>query len=369
MESINQTTFTEEEAINITIQNGYDGSELNTKVWEQRGCLKPNRTLESLIKKLQTIYEHVEVTGTGKKRKYILQSKKESITQVEHNYKGTLPSDEDLIMQEYIYNFLVSNGGNNMTYKSWATYLGFINVNEFNPEELIAAIKDYHYGFPTIYNPKEVVSIFLQTLHLRNKDVIERSFKRLFKNNRITFVEKFNFHLIEDEYIEVEKELYYRIFAELKMFIEAKGYSYYIYTQAVSSMYKTDNIKTLLEDVKEFLNDTYGIEKIFKSFQVNPIIYQKDTSITKVDFQEAYFKRLIHLSSERQQKSEYKDSLNFRKRFFYINTLILLKHIGIDVTEKLSEAGSYHVWDKEDYALDYMNYHFEQREKDNAFKK
>jgi hypothetical protein len=44
---------------------------------------------------------------------------------------------------------------------------------------MVNEIKDLHRGFPIIYNPKEVVSKFIQTVNKRNKDVIEKSFQRL----------------------------------------------------------------------------------------------------------------------------------------------------------------------------------------------
>lgn len=40
---------TEEQAINITIEHGYDGKEFETSTWKQRGCLKPNGTMKKLI--------------------------------------------------------------------------------------------------------------------------------------------------------------------------------------------------------------------------------------------------------------------------------------------------------------------------------
>ncbi|RYI30575.1 hypothetical protein EVU96_09170 [Bacillus infantis] len=361
MESVNQTTFTEEEAINITIQNGYDGSELNTKAWEQRGCLKPDRTLKGLISKLETIYNSVEVTGSGKKRKYILQGKKDNVTEREFNYKGTLPTEEDLIMQEYIFNQIALHGVNNLTYRSWANYLGFVNVNEFNPEELIRVLKDFHYGFPTIYNPNEVVSTFLQTLNIRNKDVIEKSFKRLHKENRITVTEKYNVQYVDDEYDQINEELYNIIIGKIKLFIESKGVSYYVYTQALTSIYNTQKLKDLLKEVDEFMDDHFGIKKLFKSFHVYPNTRDIVREVSKTEFNEAYYNRLIKLTTDRQKKDDYKDSIYFRKRFYNINTLILLDHIGINVNDELSEANALHVWEKDAFAIDYMAYQWDKR--------
>lgn len=97
----------EEEAINITIQHGYDGSEFETMAWKRRGCLIPDRTLEGLISKLLTIYSGVKFEGKGKKRTYILKDKKVEVSERKFNYKGTVRDYEPLKVEEKHFN---SNG-------------------------------------------------------------------------------------------------------------------------------------------------------------------------------------------------------------------------------------------------------------------
>lgn len=170
--------FTEEEAINITIDHGYDGSEFNTAVWKDRGCLIPNRTMDALISKLETIYHTVKVEGRGKKRNYILKDKKEEMTDREYNYKGTLPTEEEEEMKEYIFNILVNTGvGNAKPYNSWIRDFELFQPMPFSSKTLIAAMKELHAGVRS--NSKEIVNEFIKAINNYNKSIVESSFRRL----------------------------------------------------------------------------------------------------------------------------------------------------------------------------------------------
>ncbi|MDF2065090.1 hypothetical protein [Bacillus sp. Cr_A10] len=55
-----------------------DGSEFETSIWKQRGCLKENHdTHKAVLRKLGCIFEEVSYEGKGKKRKYILEGLRE----------------------------------------------------------------------------------------------------------------------------------------------------------------------------------------------------------------------------------------------------------------------------------------------------
>lgn len=331
-----KTIFTEEEAINITIQHGYDGAEFNTKAWNNNGSLKPDRTYKGFISKLETIYSTVKVEGKGKKRKYILMDKKEQITERQYNYKGSLPTPEDELMKEYIFNNLIKYHSNQYTYKGWAESLNFVNPQRLDTEKMINEIKYAHAGFPVIYNPKEVVSIFIQTLNVRNKDVIEKSFQRLEKENRIKLTEMHTFQYSDKKYDIVSKEEYEEIINELKLFLESKGITYYIYSQSLGSIHKSKKMEQLIKDVEEYLLDHFDIIKFFKRFKIEIIDSNIIQPVSKTEFNKAYFDRLLKLTQDRQQKEKYRDSLSFWRRYYLYNTLTLLRYIiGLENIDKL----------------------------------
>jgi hypothetical protein len=352
--NIDHTVFSEEQAINITIENGYNGSEFETTVWKQRQCLKPNRTLEALISKLKTIYNLVEVEGTGKKRKYILKDKKSNITEREFNYKGSVPTPEDEIMTEYIFNHLLTYKNEyTKSYKGWAKEIGFIDTEKLSIYDMVSQIKNLHYGFPRIYNPKEVVSVFSQTLSTRNKDIIEKSFNRLAKDNRIKVTEVYNVRHINGEYGTIT-ELEYNTFINcINDFLEQYDTTYYAYSQALTSIHKSKKMKDLINDVNDYLMDHFSIVFFFKTFKINVVNRTIKTDITKEEFNVAYFKRLIQLSEDRQSKDTYKDTITFWKKFYLINTLTLLKYINVTgIDELLHEQNKMYLSKLDEFDLD-----------------
>ncbi|MBB6445624.1 hypothetical protein [Bacillus benzoevorans] len=360
-ETIKKIEFTEEEAIRITMEHGYDGAEFNTSVWKTRGCLHPNRTLDALISKLKTIYDSVEVEGKGKKRKYILKDKKVKVSERIFNYKGTIPTLEDDIMKEFIFNHLVSYEKEfTQSYRGWARLIGFIGTDNFKVEEMIQKLKNVHHGFPTIYNPKEAVGKFIQTLNIRNKDVVEKSFKRLEKEGRITVSEVYNFKMNDGQIEEVDQLEYEEVQEVLKELLESKEVTYYQYTQSVTSLNKSKKMKEIIREVGNYLSEQFDIQYFFKSFKVTVLDKTIHNEISKDEFKQAYFKRLIKLSIDRQNKKDYKESLSFWKRFYLLNTLALLKYLNVKGIEKY--------WDNErklqlektdEFTLERLIYYFE----------
>lgn len=352
--------FTEEQAIQITIDNGYDGSEFETTVWKNRGCLKPDRTFEGLISKLKTIYQKVDVEGKGKKRRYLLQDKKGKVEVRKFNYKGSVASKEDEIMKEYIFNSLHNKSDFTQSYKGWASLLKFPDTEKISIEDMINKIKNIHHGFPRIYNPKEAVSKFIQTINIRNKDVIEKSFKRLVKEGRIKVSEIYNFKTIDSGYEEVTQLEYEDAIDKLNKFLESKNVTYYSYSQSVASFYKTRKMKGIIQQVDDYLSEYLEIEYFFKSIKVEVLNDEVIQDVTPGEFNEAYVKRLVKLTTDRQNKNDYKESVYFWKRFYQLNTLSLLKHIGFFGFEETLKKEKESQFEKtEKFDLDLMIHNFE----------
>jgi hypothetical protein len=232
--SAEKVTFTEEEAINITIENGYDGSELETAVWKSRGCLNPTRTMDALIHKLETIFHTVEVKGKGKKRIYTLKDKKVEMTEREFNYKGTVPSDEEEAMKEYIFNVLLKTGvGNARPYSAWVRDFNFFQQNSFSDKSLIEEIKELHIG--VLSNSKEIVYEFINAINNYNKSLVENSFRRLEKEGRITRSISYVLKNSDGSYEVVDEERYEEVNTFKKELVETYNIKYSQYIQAYFS--------------------------------------------------------------------------------------------------------------------------------------
>jgi hypothetical protein len=356
-----QTSYTEEQAINITIENGYNGSEFETSTWKQRGCLKPNKTMDALISKLKTIYDHVEVTGAGKKRKYILKDKKNQVSERIFNYKGSVETEEDKIMKEYIFNNLLSYKSNfNKSYKGWAKLIGFIDTSTLPIEGMIKELKNSHYDFPVIYNPKEAVSIFLQTLNTRNNDILEKSFQRLEKEKRIKVIEVYNIRYANGKYKTITQMEYNTFIEYITKYLKQYNISYYTYAQSLTSLHKSKRMKEIINNVSQYIEDHFDIDYFFKSFKISITDLTIQKEVTKNEFDAAYIKRLIRLSEHRQEKNTYKNAIIFWKRFYLYNTLTLLKYLHVnEVNEKLFKLNKSYVEEIDNFALDLMIHKFE----------
>jgi hypothetical protein len=325
-----KTSFSEEEAINLTIENGYIGEEFDTEAWNTRGCLKSNGTYKKFISKLETIFNHVEITGKGQSRTYILKGKKDKVTERKLNYKGRLPTDQDEIMKEYIFNqILKGKNGTNFSHSIWAKELGFINPDQLNIKGMIESIKFIHHGMNLKYNSKEIVNKFILELKNRNKNIIDNSFKRLGKEGRIVVTPTYLFKTIEDEMIEVTEEQYSEAQSIRNECLEGLDIKPYFYSQALSGFHNTKKMKAAIEEVNECLEKQLEIKYFFKSYKVVIVDSTIHKEITEEEFNHAYYQRLIKLIQDRQFKDNHQESMSIQRRFLLLNSLILLDYIGI----------------------------------------
>jgi hypothetical protein len=322
--------YTEEEAINVTIDNGYEGEEFETEAWKTRGCLKSNGTYKKFISKLNTIYNHVEVEGKGKKRIYILKDKKDKVSERELNYKGKVPSDQDDIMNEYIFNqILKGKNGTNFSQSIWAKELGFINPDKFDIKGMIESIKYVHHGMNLKYNSKEIVNKFILELKNRNKNIIDNSFKRLGKEGRIVVTPTYLFKTIENEMVEVTEEQYSEAQSIRNECLEGLDIKPYFYSQALNGFHNTKKMKAAIEEVNECLEKQLEIKYFFKSYRVVVVDETIHKEITEEEFNHAYFQRLVKLIQDRQLKANHQESMSIQRRFLLLNSLTLLDYIGI----------------------------------------
>ncbi|WP_273129967.1 hypothetical protein [Bacillus weihaiensis] len=348
--------FTEEEAINITIKHGYKGNEFNTSTWKQRGCLRPDRTFDGLISKLNTIYNFVDVEGKGKKRQYILKDKKDKVTERIKNYKGSVATIEDEIMKEYIFNSLSTKSDFTQAYRGWANTLKFPDVSKLSVEEMIAEIKRLHRGFPRMYNPNEVVSRFIQTINTRNKDVIEKSFKRLVQEGRIKLTEIYNVKNLDGQYDEVNELEYKELQLFQKEILDANDTTLGAYSQARTSIFKSKKMKEVIHNVSKQLAEEFNIEYFFTSYNVRVLNPEIRREVSIEEFNNAYINRLIKLTSKRHTRKEnnYDKSLQFWKRFYLLNTLALLNYMGAEVKERFEDERVFQIERTDDFDKDTM---------------
>lgn len=327
---MSKITVNEEQAIQITIDHGFEGNEFKTKIWQQRGCLSTDRTLDALIDKLKTIYHDVQVRGKGKKRKYILSNKKKQQTERQFNYKGTVLSNEDKLIDDYIFSQLVKlKTHDDMTFSAWIDKLKLHEVlNDTNIELMAKKIRDVYAGFPTIYNSYDIVNKFIQTIETRNKNIVKNAFRRLEKQNKIKVIEQHKAYTGKYETITAEE--YEKINSGLRAFLKKNNIDYFYYYKANTSAIKNDRQLETIRLVNDYLYSNFKVMYIFKTFKVKILDNTIKRDITYQDFATAYIDSLLTLTINRANRRKYKESVNIWQRYYLINTLILLKLL-IDV--------------------------------------
>lgn len=95
-------------------------------------------------------------------------------------------------------------------------------------------------------------------------------------------------------------------------------------------------MKEIINLISEKLAEEFEIEYFFTSYKVEVLIPEVKQEVTHKEFTQAYTQRLIKLSTERhtREKNNYNDSLYFWRRFYLLNTLTLLKFMGVNVDKE-----------------------------------
>lgn len=318
-------TFTEEEAIKITIQHGYNGSEFITAVWKSRGCLTPTRTMDALIQKLETIYHNVKVDGKGKKRKYILTDKKEEMTEREYNYKGTVPTVDDEIMKEYIFKHLVEKGARfPKSYNKWGEEFKLFrpSTSSNTRDELVNEMKKMHSG--QFFNPNEIVSEFINAIRNHNYGIVHNSFNQLEKEGRISQSSVYIFKTVEGSHEEVSKQEYEYALAFKKDIVESLGIDYKHYMLSYRSFHKNAYMIGIIKEIDDRMAEKFKIDYMYVMIKVSIEEKQISKEISREEFDQAYFQKFIKLSKDRQNRNDYQNTKSFWRKNYLMNTLKLL---------------------------------------------
>ncbi|PLT32527.1 hypothetical protein [Bacillus sp. V5-8f] len=334
-----RNNFSEEEAINITIHHGYDGSEFKTAVWKSRGCLNPTRTMDALVSKLETIYHNVKVEGRGKKRRYILTDEKDELTEREFNYKGTVPTKDDETIKEYFFNHLVLNGaGDSKSYRKWGEEFKLLQPQPLADKLYIEEIKKLHFG--QLHNPKEVVSEFLNDFRNRNKQLVHNSFNRLQTEGRINIFSVYIFKTIDGKHEEVNEYDYDKAKAFKKNLVESMGVDYRHYILSYHSKHRNNHMENIIRVVDEQMAKEFYISYMYERIGVIIEDNKIEREVPREEFEQAYFQKFIKLSKDRQNKVGFNNTDSFWKKFYLMHTLKLLSvilkdNIKVDGLEEL----------------------------------
>lgn len=317
------------EAIQLTIDKGFDGSEFNLKVWKEKGRLNKDRSLKGLISKLETLFDTVSVEGKGKKMKFILEGEKTEQTKRVHGNQGK-ENHENSIIKEYIFSNLAKYSDyRNLSYKGWGMVFGFpsIDKNELR-KELTDMIKN-HYLDCEKFNPSEVVSEAKYALDKRRIDTVELAFKHLESENRIKIEYVYTAVSIDDNTLIELSEIEYEAIKEVTQgILKEHDVSYYEYiTSQSKNIINKDSVRKAVKAIKEMLRSEFDIYYAYKTCKVTVLKPETAHEVSKDKMLSAYFTRLLELSKNRANRFERKGRKKFWHKYYYNNMILIIDYL------------------------------------------
>ena len=324
--------YTEREAIELLMEHGYsDGSEFETSIWKSRKCLKENHaTHVAVLRKLACICEEVSYEGKGQKRKYFLIGLREEFIADEGGNNGRRPTDYDLLIDEYVFNQLVSNSNSfPRSYRGWAKTLKLPSVFGLHVDKTYEILRSLHADTSDSYNASEIIDEFIGTMSKRNSDIIEKAFNRLQKANRVKVTKVYNFLGTDGKYKIVTFEEYREVEEEFKSFLEETEITMFQYNKMKDKKFKNEYVSEIINNAKKILA-LWDVDFYFISFSVDVLDSTVKTNVSYKDCINAYYCRLIELTEQRQERYERVEKTYFTKKYYLLNTLAMLKFIGIE---------------------------------------
>lgn len=333
-----ELVLTSEEAINLTIENGFDGSEFNLELWRTKKRIPKDRSLDGLVDKLKTIYNSVEVRGRGKNREFVLSGKKEVQTERVHGNKGK-EIIENKILKEYIFNKLVSiESKGNLIYRRWADLCGIKDLLLKNDEELLTYLTSFNEQFPGYININFIHRRMKEIFKKRQVDVIELVFDRLVSEKRIKitphYMAKSTIPEEEEEeidgfiygtttHITLSESEYELIHNEVKDILSKNNMSYFKYMSRKNNGKKSDPV---VNEIKEMLYEKYKIKYYYTTYHVQVLDKTIQQDVSEEEMLVAYCKRFLDTSKINENTYMKKGKVSFFERHYYNNIYSMLKY-------------------------------------------
>lgn len=338
MTLIDEITFTEYEAILLTIEYGFEGNELNTSKWINNGSLDgakdkitgefKDRAILALIAKLKTFYDYVEVVGKGKKRSYILRGKKKQQTERVFNYTSFATSSEGQIMIEYIFNQLVVIRRDENSFTNWSKVVGLPKVNKTSLElavEEMNKLYSNNLGDNTAYVINKATNEISDTINSRNIEIIKKAFIHLEKQKRIKTSSVYYFKKLDGNVQVVKQAEYEKVKAEIKEIVEEQEVEIKSYMNARRfKNYHTKELKECSKLVKKHLSEQ-GIDYEFERLYVKVINDEMKMNVSKQELDRTWCDNFISLTHKKQKGEKYQNTPYLSKEFYLLNVCLMLK--------------------------------------------
>lgn len=364
MKFLDRKIVTERELIELTIEWGFDGKELETATFKQRGCLKPNGTMNKLIAKGLTRYDSVELMKdekgevlTGKDRRYVLEGLKDSPTKriTGNATNGTPPTEFDEVIEEYFFNLLVKRvapreDGWSETYNLWGSnWINQLVMSDTEWASYHTLLKNTFREYSDLSEEhiKEIFSNVKDNLNRNLRGLAVKLIERLEKKERIeTDIEFYQVFaegsLVADFNREMEKELKYEdkkfslhykideykhleIVEGITQIIAPLGMVFGRY-KIVSAFphYATDEEKVIIKIVGEWLFDCHSVDYLYNRIRIWVTDATILMEVSEQEKKDAFANRIIEKTNKRMNRKDYKTTPKYTNAFYRLSVFLLL---------------------------------------------
>lgn len=351
---MSKLTLTELEAIKLTIGYGYDGEELQSAKFKKLGCLDgqrdkitgefKNRAMIKFIRKLETIYEQVEVEGKGKKRQYTLSNKRDVMTQIQDDRVNNGLTQDDFVMAKHFYNMLSHiNLENPRSYYQWATDTGAINPTLLKSDDVKSLSDSYYYG----YDVGEIYKGFNKYIKNRNRQIGSNCINWLRRNEYIRTIEHHYAVDLHNQTHKINSDTYENFNEALNGILERYELSKFIYEEILSAKEINEKYIGAIEEIND-LYEQFNLKKVWIAIQ---IVKLKDNQfeVTRQDYIQAYYNKMMYSLENPKRKRKVKED-SYNDVFFVFNIAYLLKQSFKVSHKKIEQYIENHIPEK--FAID-----------------
>ncbi|WP_107841842.1 hypothetical protein [Metasolibacillus meyeri] len=317
-----ETKLTELELIKLTMNYGFNGSELNNPYFIEKGFLKSNGSYQSFTKKIDAICESWERLGKkkGEPALYIIRGLKRKADNIVDNRKFNGFDKHDYLISKYVFNRLVEMDVDDSRKNS--NYGWSIDCKAFNPVQINKEMIRIH--FRDLYmdeDSEQVYNGFQRYIKNNNRSMIDKAFKYLEDENLIKKTIHYSAINLDNQKVYIDKKKYDSFSSSRKFILDNYGLTVYNYD------YLSDNEKyaEMFEELEQ-LYDDMKMKSVFISVSVELLNRDIFHEIGVDDFFNAYYSRLIEKMNKLQSKSinDYANLYNCFKSFGLLSTLSIV---------------------------------------------
>jgi len=325
---LTEIKLTELEAIQLTMEHGFDGEELESAKFKKLGCLDGakdkvtgefnNRAMIKFIRKLETLYHHVSVEGKGKKRIYTLSDVKAIQSKMQDDRKFNGYDEQDYLISKHVFNRLVEMDSSSIK----SAYEWAIDCNAFNPAQINKEmVRSQFYDVFMDEDAEQVYNGFQRTIKDTNRSMIEKAFKWLEHENLVKVNDHYSGVKLDGRKVEIDKNTYDLFTSNKTVILKKYDVKFYSY-----QYHKNNETYAEMFEELEQLYDEMKMKLVFVSHSVQLLNTDIYHDVETDDFFNAYYGSLINKLDKKQSKSinNYANLYNSYKSFSLLSTLSIV---------------------------------------------